>query len=110
MSRVITITCTNVKHFFKHKSHPADPGRYLTPDGSAAFAVRQETIAVKGAAAETLTVRSTRHGPVLSDALPTGTADSGFALALQTTFLGDDDTSADALWRMNRAADWNGFR
>src|SRR4051812_6610721 len=83
-----TTTGSDVEDLFIEKIDPADPGRYLTPDGSAAFAVRQETIAVKGAAAETLTVRSTRHGPVLSDALPTGTADSGFALALQTTFLG----------------------
>jgi len=40
--------------------------------GSAAFSTRQETIAVRGAAAETLTIRATRHGPVLSDALPPG--------------------------------------
>jgi penicillin amidase len=105
-----TTTGSDVEDLFIEKIDPTDPGRYLTPDGSVAFAVRQETIAVKGAAAEALTVRSTRHGPVLSDALPTGTADSGYVLALETTFLGDDDTSAEALWRMNRAADWNGFR
>jgi penicillin amidase len=105
-----TTTGSDVEDLFIEKIDPADPGRYLTPDGPAPFATRQETITVKGAAADGLTVRSTRHGPVLSDALPTGTADSGYVLALQTTFLGDDDTSADALWRMNRATDWNGFR
>ena len=105
-----TTTGSDVEDLFIEKIDPRDSGRYLTPDGSAAFGTRQETIAVKGAPSETVTVRSTRHGPVLSDVLPNA-VESGYVLALQTTFLGDDgDTSAEALWRMNRAADWNGFR
>ena len=35
----------------------------------------------------TLTVRATRHGPVVSDVLPPGTADPGYVLALSATFL-----------------------
>src|SRR5204862_2341919 len=71
-----TTTGSDVEDLFIEKIDPADPGRYLTPAGSAAFVTRQEIIAVKDAAPETLTVRSTRHGPVLSDALPAGTAES----------------------------------
>src|SRR2546423_611261 len=90
--------------------YPANPGRYLTPDGSAAFMTREEIIEVRGAAPVGLTVRATRHGPVLSDVLPEGTAESGYVLALQTSFLDPDDRTADALWNMNRARDWSGFR
>ena len=105
-----TTTGSDVEDLFVEKIDPADPTHYVTPEGSASFVTREETIAVKGSAPVTVTVRSTRHGPVLSDALPDNVAEKGYVLALQTTFLGDDDTSAEALWRMNRAADWNGFR
>ena len=105
-----TTTGSDVEDLFIEKIDPADPGHYLTPEGSAPFVTRDETIAIKGAAPVTLTVRSTRHGPILSDTLPEDVTVKGYVLALQTTFLGDDDTSAEALWRMNRAADWNGFR
>jgi penicillin amidase len=44
---------------------PRDPAKYLTPDGPKAFEVFQETIAAKGAAARTATVRWTIWGPVV---------------------------------------------
>lgn len=105
-----TTTGSDVEDLFIEKLDPDDPGRYLTPQGSTAFLTRQETIAVRGAPAETVTIRTTRHGPVLSDALPAGTADSGYVLALAATFLGPEDRSAEALWGLNRAASWAEFR
>jgi penicillin G amidase len=105
-----TTTGGDVADLFIEQIDPADPGRYLTPDGSAAFVTRQETIRVRGADPVTLTVRGTRHGPVLSDTLPADSVESGHVLALQATWLGDDDRTAEALWDINRAADWNGFR
>ena len=65
---------------------PADPGRYLTPQGSEPFKSRHETDHRKGAAPVDITIRETRHGPVLSDALPAGAAEPGFVLALAATF------------------------
>lgn len=50
--------------------HPGPNGTYLTPDGPRPFSVRRETIHVRGAPDEVLTVRETRHGPVISDVLP----------------------------------------
>ena len=105
-----TTTTADIEDLFIEKLDPADSGRYLTPEGSVAFATRDETIAVRGAAPATLTVRSTRHGPVLSDALPAGWVESGYVLALATTYLGEDDRTAEALWSINRAEDWAGFR
>ncbi len=105
-----TTTTADVEDLFVEKINPADPGRYLTPDGDAPFVTRQEKILVRGAAPVELTVRATRHGPVLSDALPPGTADPGYVLALSATFLVPQDRSAEALWRVDRATDWASFR
>lgn len=52
--------------FFVERVNPDDPGEYLTPDGWAPFDVREETIEVKGEEPVKLTVRSTRHGPVIT--------------------------------------------
>jgi penicillin amidase len=105
-----TTTTADVEDLFVEKIDPADPGRYLTPDGSAPFTTRPENIQVHGAAPVGFTVRATRHGPVLSDALPPGGADPGYVLALSATFLVPEDRSAEALWRADRAADWPSFR
>jgi penicillin amidase len=105
-----TTTGGDVEDLFIERIDPADPGRYLTPAGSEAFLSRQETITVKGAAPVILSIRTTRHGPVLSDALPSGLADEGYVLSLAATFLTGNDGTAQALWGIDRAADWDGFR
>ena len=105
-----TTTGSDVEDLFIEKIDPANPTRYLTPDGSTAFTTREETIAVRDAAPVAMTIRTTRHGPVLSDVLPEGTAESGHVLALSATFLGGEDRTAEALWRVDRATDWGGFR
>jgi len=105
-----TTTTADVEDLYVEQIDPADPGRYLTPQGSAPFQLRRETIVVKGAPPVDMTIRETRHGPVLSDTLPPGAAEPGFVLALAATFTIPDDRSAEALWEVNRAADWPGFR
>ena len=105
-----TTTTSDVEDLFVEKVDPADPGRYLTPQGSTPFESHRETIFVQGAAPVDITIRETRHGPVLSDALPPGAADPGFVLALAATFTIPQDRSAEALWEVNRATDWPSFR
>ena len=77
-------------------------GRYVTPDGPADFTTRTEQIAVRGQPPETITVRETRHGPVVSDlagnAAPAG---SVFAAAMANLQPGDD--AATGLLALNRA-------
>ena len=47
---------------------PADPTRYLGPDGaSLPFTTRTEQIAVSGGDPDTIEVRETVHGPILND-------------------------------------------
>jgi len=52
--------------FFLERVNPDDPEQYLTPQGWAPFETREETIRVRGKAPVAITVRSTRHGPVLT--------------------------------------------
>jgi penicillin amidase len=105
-----TTTGSDVEDLFIEKIDPADPERYMTPEGSLPFEKRQETIAVKGAAPVPLTVRTTRHGPVLSDVLPPGAAEPGYVLALSASFLTEDDRTGEALWGASRAGSWDEFR
>jgi penicillin amidase len=67
--------------------------------------VRRESIKVKGAPDDVLVVRSTRHGPLVSDILP-GSAD---ALALSWTSLDPTDRTLDAFLGLNFAANWDDF-
>ncbi|HZS85564.1 MAG TPA: penicillin acylase family protein [Stellaceae bacterium] len=103
-----TTTEGDVEDVFVERLDPTDPGRYLTPDGAQPFATREEEIGVRGEAPVKLTVRSTRHGPVISD-LGGATAPAGYVLALQATFLAPGDRSPQALWDVNRARNWDEF-
>ena len=78
---------------------PAGAGQYQTPDGPAAFVLRQEHIRVRGAPDEILTVRETRHGPVISDLVDP----KGPVLALAAANLAAGDTAAEGLMALNRA-------
>ncbi len=65
-----TNTGPDVQDLYLEAIDPARPGQYLTPQGWQAFEQRQEVIRVKGQPDVHLTVRSTRHGPVVSDVQP----------------------------------------
>jgi penicillin amidase len=82
-----------------------------------------EIIRIHGQPSRTITVRSTRHGPLLSDVseelstvganadVPSGSPDrgNGYAVALKWTALQPSRT-ADAIFALDRASDWRGFR
>ncbi len=83
---------------------PAGPDNYEAPDGPRPFAVREEAVAVRGAAGPVrFRVRETRHGPVISDLDPEGAAPGGRVLAVSMANLAPDDTSAAGLLALNRA-------
>jgi penicillin amidase len=79
--------------------------------------IRTETIAVKGARDVRLTVRTSRHGPLVSDAINANNAEALTALrrgplgplALRWTGLDDDDRSVAAFLKLNEAHDWADF-
>ena len=93
-----TTTGADVQDLFEET--PVEGG-YQTPDGPRRFTTRSETIHIRGAADELLTVRETRHGPVISDLV----APQGPILAVAMANLAPGDTAATGLQALNRATD-----
>jgi penicillin G amidase len=88
-----------VQDLYLEQIKPDDPSQYRTPDGWAAFESASEIIKVKGKPDVTVTVRRTRHGPVISDAGTTPdvlgpAARPTYALAMRWTGL---DTNSDPI-------------
>jgi penicillin amidase len=108
-----TNTGPDVQDLYIEKINPDNPAQYRTPDGWADFAVRTETIKVKGQADESLQVRETRHGPVITGAV--ALADKApmdakqHVIAFAWTALQPDDLTFQAGLKLNRARDWNSF-
>ena len=107
-----TNTGPDVQDLYLEQLHPQDPLRYRvpSPEGSdepawASFETRTEVIRVKGQADEVMTVRLSRHGPVISDA-PGRTHDlidsSRYALALRWTALDLENHNVQASLESNR--------
>ncbi len=92
-----TTTGADVQDLFRET--PAADG-YLTEQGPRLFASRIETIHVRGHADETMTVRETHHGPLISDL----TGRDGPMLSLAMANLAPGDTAADGLLALNRAS------
>ena len=109
----LTNTAPDVQDLYIEQINPDNAAQYRTPDGWAAFDRRTETIRVKGQADVQLTVSETRHGPVITGALPL--ADRApldartHVIALAWTALRPDDLTFQASLRMNRARDWEQF-
>ena len=106
-----TNTGSDVQDLFIERIDPGDPSRYLAPEGSLAFEVRTETIAVSSEDTVELVVRETRHGPVISDVVAESARflEEGHVLAFAWTALAEDDRTAEALVRAPAAEDWDGF-
>jgi len=105
-----TNTNPDVQDVYLEQIKADDASRYRTPEGWAAFQSFDETIRVKGQADVKLTVRATRHGPVISDsgvvvvAGLTGAAPGpAYALALRWTALDADAGGIEAGLAVNRA-------
>lgn len=93
----------------------ADPGRYRHGDQTHPFAIRTEVIRIESDFPSALSkplqpvriqVRTSRHGPVISDASPTMKQ----TIAFRWVGLDRDDTSYQAFLRLNYARDWREFR
>ncbi len=106
-----TTANTDTQDLFVETIDPSNPKQYLSPDGPKPFETREETIKVKDGADVKLTVRTTRHGPVLSDVSDSlaGVAGPGKAVALAFPGLSDHDTTSEAAMRLDAAKTWQDF-
>lgn len=94
-----TNTGPDVQDLYLEQLDPAQPGQYRTPGGWAAFEVRNEIIRVKGQGDVSLAVRSTRHGPVISDVQPQyrGLIDAQrYVVSLRWSALSEDNKTVEA--------------
>lgn len=108
-----TNTAPDVQDLYLERLHPDDPGRYQTPTGWASFDSHDEVIRVRGGDEVHLTVRRSRHGPVISDAATAATQGLGegkapgaprYAIAMRWTALDPDAAGAvEAGLRFNQA-------
>lgn len=108
----MTTTGADVEDLYIEALDPDNPQQYLTPDGAKPFTSRTEKIYVANDDPVPLTVRETRHGPVVSDVLEEADLSetapkSVIALASPTTRI--DDETARALYLLNRAGSWREF-
>ena len=99
-----TTTLGDTQDLFVERVVPGDPASYVTPTGKAKFETREEVIRV-GSEERRITVRSTRHGPVISDAVKNAgeAAPKGYVLALAWAALTEDNVVARAGFALNRA-------
>ncbi len=108
-----TNTAPDVQDLYIERINPANAKQYQTPDGWADFKIRTETIKIKGQPDATLEVRETRHGPVVTGALPIMSKApldvKKYAVAFAWTALRPDDLTMQAGMKFNRAKNWEEF-
>lgn len=81
-----------------------DGQQYQTQEGWKDITVIHETIGVRFGDDENLKIRMTHHGPIISD-LSDDPVPDNTATSLAFTGLRGDDTTPEALYRLNRATD-----
>jgi penicillin amidase len=108
-----TNTAPDVQDLYIERINPANPKQYQTPAGWAEFKTRQEIIKVKGQQDVTLEVSETRHGPVITGALPIlahAPLDAkAHVVSFAWTALREDDLTLQAGMKFNRARNWQEF-
>ncbi|MBI3175474.1 MAG: penicillin acylase family protein [Chloroflexi bacterium] len=124
-----TNTGPDVMDLFIEKVNPDNPNQYEVDGKWVDFETRKETVAVVGGEPVEVTVRLTRHGPVISDAYGP-LKDQGdpkdkefvpfkertgielpqqYVIALQWTAL-TPSTPFEAIWGFDKAQNWTEFR
>lgn len=107
----------DVMDLYIEKINPSNPNQYEVNGQWVDMTVRQETIQVEGSAPVKLTVRSTRHGPIVSDVygLDQFRQQAGipipdhYAVALRWTAL-EPNYIFEAVWGFDKAQNWADFR
>ncbi len=116
----LTNTGPDVQDTYLERVKPDDTTMYQTPTGWAHFESRQELIKVRGKPDVMITVRSTRHGPVLSDTALVGAIDDrqnafgdpakpAYVIAMRWTGLDADTDIVGTTLRMNSAGSVDEF-
>ena len=114
----VTNVGPDVQDLFLERVNPNDPNQYEVDGQWVGMETRQEVISVSGGESKTITIRETRHGPVLSDAW-----ESGGAFAEQASLEAGEPIAVSYRWTalepthilqaavgLNLAQNWDEFR
>ena len=105
----ITNNMASTRDLYVEQIDPGDSRRYRDGDAWREFAERKVSIKVRGAAANTLTIRSTVRGPVVNALVPSLDVAGDPPLSLRWVGMEHmDDIRASIA--IARARDWAGFR
>lgn len=108
-----TNTASDVQDLYIEQINPDNSQQYRTPQGWADFKLRKEVILVKGEAPVELEVSETRHGPVITGALPiaakTRLDPEQYAISFAWTALRPDDLTLQAGIKLSQAVNWQEF-
>lgn len=108
----------DVMDLYIEKVNPQNPNQYFYQNTWHDMKVMQDRIHVGGSDDVTFSIRSTQHGPVISDSFKslndfrnkTGQdVPERYAIALRWTALESSDTFP-AIWKINVAKNWDDFR
>lgn len=98
----------DVQDLYIEKFDPANPRRYMTPEGWRDAEIRNEQIKVRKGFTDSATdtialdVTVTRHGPIVLER-------DGKRYALRWTALDPKVNNSEGVYRLNRARDWREF-
>ncbi|WP_375444214.1 penicillin acylase family protein [uncultured Fibrella sp.] len=101
----LTIFDTDNEDLYVYEINPANPNQYRYKGHWETMRTRRETIPVRGQAAQTVTLRYTRHGPVVFE---DGKANRAYAV--RAGWLEPGCSPYLASLRMNQARSWTEFR
>jgi penicillin amidase len=113
----VTNVDPDVQDLFMERINPDDPNQYLVNEHWVDMDTRDETIQVAGGEPVTITIRSTRHGPIVSDvdddirAMAQAGIGEGGSLAVSLRWTALEPTRIfRAVLGLDRAANWAEFR
>ncbi len=91
--------------FYKEENHPTDKNKYKTPNGYEDYKTVNKTIKVKDAKDVILTIRSSRHGPIMNDVIDAISQTN--PIAMSWVFTQFESDMLDALYTISRATEMN---
>lgn len=94
--------------FYQEKNKDGDSNQYQTPTGFANYEIRKKTIKVKDTSDVVLTIKSSRHGPIMNDLLER--LDRKQPIAMLWTYTHQPIQILDAVYGLSHAKSKDDFR
>jgi penicillin amidase len=94
--------------FYQEKNKDGDSNQYQTPTGFANYEVRKKTIKVKDTSDVVLTIKSSRHGPIMNDLLER--LDRKNPIAMLWTYTHQSIQILDAAYGLSHAKNKEDFK